>query len=466
VLFNSFLFVLFFAAVFLLHWVLPHRARNLLLLVASYVFYATWDWRFLGLIWLSTLLDYALALAIAGSTSARTRRLCVTASVVANLSLLGFFKYYGFFVESLDVLLAPLGVSAAGLHLDLVLPLGISFYTFQTMGYTIDVYRGHVEPVRRLDTFALYVCFFPQLVAGPIERAAHLVPQIRNPRRITFAHLQEGLFLAVWGFFKKVVVADNLARVVDPVFARESGVGGMDVVVATLAFTFQLYADFSAYTDIARGTARMLGFDLMRNFRMPYFARDIGDLWRRWHVSFTAWMRDYVFVSLGGSRGGGARVAFNLFLTLFLAGIWHGSDGTMFLFGAWSGLCVVAARWYRQRRPPSESRSWVPGALVSTLLFAIGLVPFRAQTSSQCLAFLTAIVTDLHWHSEALEPLLLVILLASPLLVFDWLQQRAKTDLFALHWPAAARAAVYLVVFYSIALYGRSDAVEFVYFQF
>jgi D-alanyl-lipoteichoic acid acyltransferase DltB (MBOAT superfamily) len=465
-LFNSLVFVVFFAAVFALHRVLPHRARNLLLLLASYVFYAAWSWKFLGLVWFSTLLDFVIARAIAARESPRQRRALLLVSVVANLSMLGFFKYWGFFVDSLDLLLAPLGASAAGLHLDLILPLGISFYTFQTMAYTIDVYRGDTEPVKDLADFALFICFFPQLVAGPIERASRLVPQIQNERRITRDDLHEGMALALWGMFKKVYVADNLARIVDPVYALGADPTGIEVVLATLAFTFQVYADFSAYSDIARGTARMLGFHLMQNFEVPFFSRDHGEWWRRWHISLSTWLRDYLYIPLGGSRRGEARIAFNLFVTMFLSGLWHGSDATFLAFGSYCGVVLILSRWYRQRFPALPGQARWPGAIASVLLFSVSLVFFRGQTMGQCMGLFGAVATDLHWQPEALGTLVLMVCYAGPLLCFDFLHWRARSDLFVLGWPAWARFAAYVGLLNAILVWGRSGALDFVYFQF
>jgi len=343
-LFHSFLFIAFFGCVWLVTVSLPHRWRNPFLLVASQVFYAAWSWKFLALLWASTLLDYVAGRAIGSSQSAGVRRAWLAVSVVGHLGALCFFKYYDFFVDALDALLLPLGTSVAGLHLHLVLPLGLSFYTLQTLGYTIDVYRGHFRPVHDLVDFSLFVGFFPQILAGPIARAPQFVPQVRSRRRIDGIALREGAYLCLWGYFKKVVLADNLARIVDPVYARGASPDGLEVVIATLGFTVLAYADFSGYTDIARGTARMLGFQLLRNFDTPYLSRDMGELWRRWHMSLSFWLRDYLFLSLGGSRVGPARLTFNLWTTLFVAGLWHGSTGSFVLFGIFHGTMVAALR--------------------------------------------------------------------------------------------------------------------------
>ncbi|MGH0036318.1 MAG: MBOAT family O-acyltransferase [Myxococcota bacterium] len=465
-LFNSALFGTFFVAIFLLNFRAPHRLSNWLLLAASYTFYAAWNWKFLVLIWVSTLLDYVVGRVIGGTENPGTRRLALLVSLVGNLTLLGFFKYYNFFIDSLDLLLGQFGMSAASLHLDLVLPLGISFYTLQTMSYAVDVYRGKVEPVRSLRDFGLYVCFFPQLVAGPIERAHQLIPQIQRPRRITSQDLQEGVVLAAWGVFKKVVVADNLARIVDPVYAMEGTPSGLDALLAALAFTFQLYADFSSYSDIARGTARMLGFHLTLNFETPFFSRDMGEFWRRWHITLSTWLRDYLYLPLGGNRRSEPRVAFNLMTTLLLAGLWHGSDGTYFLFGIYHGAMVVLARWYRMIRPVREESPLWPGAVVSVILFGAGLVFMRAATVEQSATMFGAMFFDLHWDPDAWLDVATIIVAAAPVLLFDVFHHRTGSDLFVLSWPVPARLVALLAVFYGIVLFGRADQMEFVYFQF
>ncbi len=465
-LFTSFLFAAFFAGVWLITLAVPHRWRNAFLLAASQVFYATWSWKFLALLWASTLLDYAAGRAIGASQDPRVRRAWLAASVVGNLGALCFFKYYDFFIDAVDALLVPLGTSASGLHLHLLLPLGISFYTLQTLGYTIDVYRGHFRPVRSLLDFSLFVGFFPQLVAGPIERARHLVPQVSRERRIDFNALRQGAYLVAWGCFKKVVLADNLARIVDPVYARGADPTGLEVAVATLGFTLLAYADFSGYTDIARGTARMLGFDLVKNFDTPYLSRDMGELWRRWHVSLSSWLRDYLFLSLGGSRVGPVRHTFNLWATLFVAGLWHGSDGSFVLFGIFHGTAVAATYWYRRLRPVRAGSARWPGAIGTFLLFALSMVAFRAEDGGHCLALYGALLGGVHWDPAQWGPLALVAICALPLLVADLLQLRAGHDLYVLDWSLPARVATYVAIFYGIVLFGRAEGYEFLYFQF
>ncbi len=465
-LFHSFLFVAFFACVWLVTVLLPQRRRNLFLLAASYVFYAAWSWKFLILLLGSTLLDYVAGRAIGASQDPRVRRAWLAVSVIGNLGVLCFFKYFDFFIDALDALLLPLGTSVAGLRLQLIFPLGISFYTLQSLGYSIDVYRGHFRPVRNLVDFSLFVGFFPQILAGPIGRAPQLVPQVRSQRRIDMAGLRVGAYLCLWGFFKKVVIADNLARIVDPVFARGASPDGSEVVIATLGFTILAYADFSGYTDIARGTARMLGFDLLRNFDTPYLSRDMGELWRRWHMSLSFWLRDYLFLSLGGGRVGPARLTFNLWLTLFVAGLWHGSTGSFVLFGCFHGTVVAATYWYRRVRPVRAGGLRWPAMLGTFLLFALSMVAFRAEDGRHALSLYGAIFAGVHWDPAQWGPLALVLLCTLPLFVTDLLQRRAGDDLYVLGWSLPARIATYGAIFYAIVLFGRAEGYEFLYFQF
>ncbi|MBT8405679.1 MAG: MBOAT family protein, partial [Gemmatimonadetes bacterium] len=317
-LFNSYLFWAFFAVVLLLYRGLKHRGQNRMLLVASYVFYGSWDWRFLSLIVFSTLVDYWVGLALADpSATDRRRRRLVTVSLVSNLGLLAVFKYLGFFVDSAAALLEGLGLQANLPSLHIILPVGISFYTFQTLSYTIVIYRRKLEPTRDLLDFGLYVAFFPQLVAGPIERASHLLPQVLRPRRTTERQFREGLYCILYGLFKKVVIADNMALVVNHIFSQPpSTLNGLDTLVGVYAFAFQIYGDFHGYSLIAQGVARWLGFDIMDNFRQPYFAWSPQEFWRRWHISLSTWLRDYLYIPLGGSRTGGRTR--NVLITMLL----------------------------------------------------------------------------------------------------------------------------------------------------
>ena len=405
--FVSSAYILFLAAVCLLYFRLPHRWQNRMLLVASYVFYGWWDWRFLGLILFSSLVDYACGLWMAerGEARASRRRWAVTLSVVTNLGLLAAFKYFGFFVASARALLGsfplPLGLDT----LDIILPVGISFYTFQSMSYTIDVYRGDTTPTRKLDDFLLYVSFFPQLVAGPIERSRHLLPQIQSPRLVDGDTIARGAQLALVGFFKKMVVADNLAPYVESVFRATSTADmtpdGFSVVLATWAFAIQIYGDFSGYTDIARGSARMLGFDLGPNFRAPYLATNPSDFWQRWHISLSSWLRDYLYIPLGGNRGGRFKTYRNLTLTMLLGGLWHGAAWNFVVWGAFHGVLLVVFHQLVSRREMrkvtarrrTELVFWLKAAAFFQLT-CVGWLLFRVDDLSQAATFATVVFTS------------------------------------------------------------------------
>jgi alginate O-acetyltransferase complex protein AlgI len=460
------------------HEQLSIRLRNGFLLLASYYFYGCWDYRFLSLLMLSTALDYGFgrAMGAPGSIPDARRKRLVTVSILCNLSILGFFKYYGFFVESAQALGARLGVSLHAPMLHVVLPVGVSFYTFQSLSYTIDVYRGRMAPEESLLTFATFVAFFPQLVAGPIERAAHLVPEFRLPTRIEPRDLDEGVFLIASGVFKKVVIADNVSVIADAAFALNSP-SGLQALVGAYAFAVQIYCDFSGYTDIARGSARCLGFHLMQNFDLPYFAGSPTEFWRRWHISLSTWLRDYLYVSLGGNRGGTVRTYRNLMLTMLLGGLWHGAAFTFVVWGAFHGALLCLHRALRGLLDRIRPRGRFSSALYSTAcafvvfhLVTLGWIYFRAKSLGQANTLVAALTTlsFVHWERQ-LDPLGPVPLaLALTLLLFAFqLGELAWRDTMAwLRRSAPVRAVVYAggaILFLLVGEYG-GDA--FIYFQF
>lgn len=347
-LFTQLTFWVFFAIVAALYVLLPHKAQNRMLLVASYVFYGAWDWRFLSLILLSTGVDYVVGLKIGAEDHQARRKRLLAISLAVNLGMLGVFKYFGFFVSSFEALLAQFGYETDPFVLSIVLPVGISFYTFQTLSYTIDIYRRELEPSRDFLDFALFVAFFPQLVAGPIERARNLLPNIAAPRMLSWDALGRGAVLCLLGLIKKVVIADAIAPSVDAVYASPDPTRA-DVILATWLFAIQIYCDFSGYTDIARGVAKMLGFRLMRNFAQPYFAVDPQEFWRRWHISLSTWLRDYLYISLGGNRGGAWTTYRNLMATMALGGLWHGAAWNFVLWGIYQGGCCPFTACWRDR---------------------------------------------------------------------------------------------------------------------
>lgn len=471
-LFNSFEFIWFFLIVYAAYTVLQHRAQNVLLLVASYVFYGFWDPRFLILIVISTLLDYSVGRILGSSTNERTRRLAVTASLAGNLGILGFFKYFNFFVASMNDLVASFGFDPAGLHLEIVLPVGISFYTFQTLSYTIDIYRGKLKPTHDLLDMAVYVAFFPQLVAGPIERATRFLPQVQKARRVTYTHIREGAWLILLGYFKKVVIADNLAPYVNQVFSDPGAASGAELLLGAYAFAFQIYGDFSGYSDIARGVAKLMGFDLMVNFRMPYFAVNPSDFWRRWHISLSTWLRDYLYISLGGNRRGALLTYRNLLLTMLLGGLWHGAAWHFVIWGLYHGLLLIGHRLLTLAAGEANAANrlwhWCK-VLLFFQLTCIGWIIFRVDTAADIPVILERIAlwapggvatTDV-WVQAGW--LLFLIL---PLMVLQVFKERSDDLLVVKRWSPAARVAMYAVLFAYISLCGVTEGEEFIYFQF
>jgi len=400
VLFNSWTFAAFLLVVLPVYYALPRRGQNLFLLAASYVFYGWWDWRFLSLLWISTVVDYAVALALDATDDARKRRLLILMSLIVNLGMLGFFKYFNFFVESAIDTLQSIGLEASTPLLHVVLPVGISFYTFQTLSYTLDVYRKEQPACKSLVDFALFVSYFPQLVAGPIERATALLPQIQSDRRVSQQDWTSGTQLILWGFVKKVAIADSLAQYVDTAFSDPSAGDSLTLLLCTYAFALQIYCDFSGYSDIARGISRILGIELMENFKQPYLARNITEFWRRWHISLSTWLRDYLYIPLGGNRFGTRAQYRNLFITMLLGGLWHGANWTFVLWGAMHGTMLAVHKYLlRGRRVavegvPVSASAWLrycAGVIVTFNLVCFTWIFFRAATLDEAITYISQI---------------------------------------------------------------------------
>jgi len=476
-LFSELQFWIFFAVVFLLYLVLPHRAQNRMLLVASYVFYGAWDWRFLGLILFSTVVDYLVGLRLGRTSAPERRRQLMALSLVTNLGLLAVFKYLNFFVDSFVTLSNDLGFPADPVVLGIILPVGISFYTFQTLSYTIDVYRRDLEPCRDFADFALFVAFFPQLVAGPIERARNLLPEIAAPRTITLDALGRGAVLCLVGLIKKIVIADAIGPSVDAVYGNPAATGA-EIVVATWLFAIQIYCDFSGYTDIARGVAKMLGFGLMRNFAQPYFATNPQEFWHRWHISLSTWLRDYLYISLGGNRRGRIATYRNLFLTMLLGGLWHGAAWNFVLWGAYQGglLCLHRAVTGRSRGH-AEGAGMTPGQsavrLIKVILFfqvvCYGWLLFRAGSLEQIGTFTTRILTldpaDFARLGMPSVPISAVLGIGL-LFLWDLAIELSGSVRFYARWALPLRAGLYACMIYLLAFGATTQTSAFIYFQF
>ena len=556
-LFNSTTFAIFFVIIFSLYWLLrrSYRRQNLLLLVASYIFYGWWDIRFLFLIVVSTVIDYSSSLMIDRGRMTVSERLkaagllifaalfCVTPdwtgfglslsnafpfvtadcgsfwpaassgyrilavslaaiilfnmaasfvarlnvdlrrkfflflSILINLSILGFFKYFNFFAESLTSMSQALfHYTPPAVTLNIVLPVGISFFTFQTMSHTIDVYRKKIPAASSLMDLAAYVSFFPQLVAGPIERGAHLLPQFQRSRTVNRAEIKEGLWLIFWGLYKKMVVADSLAKLVNSTFGPFDSLSsavtvpedGIRLLIAVYAFAFQIYCDFSGYTDIARGTAKLLGFDIMLNFNLPYFARSPSEFWKRWHISLSTWLRDYLYIPLGGNRKGTFNLYRNLMITMVLGGLWHGASWTFVIWGGFHGIILVL---YRLLAPDMDRNKmgFVKSTVSMVIMFHLicfGWLIFRAQNLETLSVFTRSIFLNPHWSPEAGQCLRKLVFYCWFLVLFQIIQAKTRTlDPLSI-WPRFARLNVWLFVIMSIFSLSQRTTQEFIYFAF
>jgi len=480
-LFNSLDFVVFFPFVVGLYFLLPDRVRWMLLLVASYFFYMYWNPRYAVLILLSTTIDYFAAIQMGNAKRLPIRRMWLFVSLAGNLGLLFAFKYFGFFSGNIDRLLDAFAIPQRVPVFDILLPVGISFYTFQTLSYTIDVYRGDQQPTRHFGKFALYVSFFPQLVAGPIERSTRLLPQFFVKHSFNAERIRSGLLLMAWGFFKKLVIADRLAVYVAEVYNGDTEYTGLTILIATYAFTIQIFCDFSGYSDIAIGAARVLGYDLMRNFDRPYYSRSIAEHWRRWHISLSTWMRDYIYIPLGGSRVQVKRLYINLMITFIISGLWHGANWTFIIWGALHGGYIVVSMMTQDVRdrvagtigfsPKSRIRHvWQIVFTFHLIVFAF--IIFRADNIDHAVSLMMRMATGFNlWDPMILEPLPVPEIVAALIGVFimetvHLLQFRMSVSerLFAM--PLLVRWAAYCGLVYTIIALGSFTSEQFIYFQF
>ncbi|MDQ2775680.1 MAG: MBOAT family protein [Acidobacteriota bacterium] len=469
-LFDTPIFFAFLLVVVTLYWSLKWRSQNHMLVVASYFFYGWWDWRFLGLILISTVVDFYCARSIASSSNSARRKSLLTVSVALNLGFLGFFKYFDFFADSLSTTLIAVGLPVNITLLRILLPPGISFYTFQALAYIVDVYFKRLEPAESLIDYALFISFFPHLIAGPIQRPSHLLPQVQSPRRFDSKQFTDGLILILTGLFRKCVIADNCALLANAAFNGKMGEPTFPIVVlGTYAFAWQIYGDFSGYSDIARGAAKLMGFEFMVNFRQPYLASSLQDFWRRWHISLSTWLRDYLYIPLGGSRHGEKRTYRNLMITMLLGGLWHGANWTYVSWGALHGIGQSIERKFRGR---SGANSWQSGFihrwLVRILVFHVVCLTwifFRAQSLHQAFQFLAALRV-MEWRPEFVTAYKFLAIFSLPLFLMDvFLEVRDEEFLFektAVPLQLGYASAVALI----IILFSANVASAFIYFQF
>lgn len=478
-LFNSIDFALFLPLVFVLYWFAFGRSfyrQNVLLAIASYVFYGWWDWRFLFLLAFSTFLDYYSGKKIHFSSSEKARKIWLVLSIAINLGFLGFFKYYNFFIESFAEMLKGFGLQPHLPTLQLVLPVGISFYTFHGLSYVFDLYKRRIQPASDWVSYSLFVSFFPLLVAGPIERATHLLPQVQRPRFFDYGKAVDGMRQILWGLFKKVVVADNCATLADQIFDTPEMYNGSSLVLGALFFTFQIYGDFSGYSDIALGTARLFGFELMQNFSFPYFSRDIAEFWRRWHMSLSSWFRDYLYIPLGGSRVNTLKQVRNTFIIFVVSGFWHGAKWTFVIWGLLNAIYFLPLLLSKRNRIntniPAEGKIF-PGLresgmmLLTFSLTVFAWIFFRADTVQKAFEYIGRMFGE-GLFSAPLKVPVLVPLVISLLLVTEWLQRDKRHGLqFSLSTrvPQLARWSIYTALFLMVlAFLGKSNS--FIYFQF
>jgi D-alanyl-lipoteichoic acid acyltransferase DltB (MBOAT superfamily) len=475
-LFNSLEYLLFLPTVFILYWFVFNknlRIQNLLILISSYFFYGWWDYRFLILIFLSTIVDYIIGLNIPRQDSEKKQKSLLWFSVLFNLSILGFFKYYNFFVDSWVDLISSVGYEIKSVWtLNIILPVGISFYTFQTMSYTIDIYRKKLEPTKDFISFASFVSFFPQLVAGPIERASNLLPQILKKREFKYEQGVQGLRLILWGMFKKVVIADSLAPMVDDIFGNYQDYGGGSLWLGAIYFAFQIYCDFSGYSDIAIGTAKLFGIELMTNFKFPYFSRNIGEFWRRWHISLSTWFRDYVYIPLGGSQNGKWKSIRNIFIIFIVSGFWHGANWTFIFWGLFHSTLFLPSFLLRTNRKFTTSiigeNTFLPSpkeliqVITTFLLVTIGWVFFRSETIGDSFSYLKLMLTNLDF-TNFLFPKIIFYLFT--LILIEWNQRFNDRNLFFNFSKLIFRIFVVICIFF-IVINFKKDSQQFIYFDF
>lgn len=482
-LFNSIDFAIFLPIVFILYWFVTQKnlkLQNFLIVASSYLFYGWWDWRFLSLILFSTVVDYAIGIKLKNEQKNLKRKILLWVSIIVNLGFLGFFKYYNFFLDNFISAFSFFGQEINSSSLNIILPVGISFYTFQTLSYTIDVYKKKLEPTKDFIAFCAFVSFFPQLVAGPIERATNLLPQFYKKRTFDYSNAVVGMRQILWGLFKKIVIADNCAEYANLIFNNSSDYSGSTLVIGALFFTFQIYGDFSGYSDIAIGTSRLFGFNLMRNFAFPYFSRDIAEFWRRWHISLSTWFRDYLYIPLGGSRGSIWMKLRNTFIIFIVSGFWHGANWTFVIWGALNAIYFLPLLLTNKNRKNKEIIA--KGKILPSLkefvfmLTTFGLtvfawIFFRAENVSHALGIVGKIFSkslfsiQSSWTNGYITMLHLFLIIV--FIIIEWVNREYEFGLQRLSNNSVIRVMIYFVIVFIILFTNDYHSKqEFIYFQF
>jgi len=481
-LFNSIDFAIFLPIVFILYWFTTNKnlkLQNFLIVAASYLFYGWWDWRFLSLILFSTVVDYTVGRKLRIEENQTKRKILLWTSILVNIGFLGFFKYYNFFLDNFITAFSFFGTEIKANSLNIILPVGISFYTFQTLSYTIDVYKRKLEPTKDFIAFSAFVSFFPQLVAGPIERATHLLPQFYKKRTFEYSKAVDGMRQILWGLFKKIVIADNCAEFANQIFNNSADLNGSTLVLGALFFTFQIYGDFSGYSDIAIGSSRLFGFDLMRNFNFPYFSRDIAEFWRRWHISLSTWFRDYLYIPLGGSRGGTWMKVRNTFAIFIVSGFWHGANWTFIVWGALNAIYFLPLLLTNNNRNNLETvaqgKVFPSIKELSFMMLTFGLtvfawIFFRANNIGHAISYISEILSASLFlvpkFSEMGRALTTIILVAIFILV-EWKGREEQYAIahLGIKWKRPLRYAMYYAIIIAIFWFGGKEQ-QFIYFQF
>jgi len=477
--FNSFQFVAFFFIVYCFYLLSSHKWQNRLLLAASCFFYGSWDWRFLFLIFTSITIDYFCGLKIHGSDDENVKKRFLILSILVNLSILGFFKYFNFFISNFTGLIDYFGLSIQPRTLNIVLPVGISFYTLKTLSYTFDVYTDKIKPARSYSDYALFVIFFPLLLAGPIMRAGELLPQISSKRKLRLDEIGEGCYFIFWGLFQKIFIADNLAKVVDPVFNSSAPYDCTKIILALYAFAFQIYCDFAGYSNMARGLGKCMGFDIMVNFNFPYFSTNPQEFWARWHISLSAWFRDYLYIPISFSKRewGKWGVIFALMITFIICGVWHGAAWTFVLWGAYQGFLLVIYQLFKTapiKMPILENAFFKKIWYFSRMFFffqliSIGWLFFRVKSFSQALQMLRSLagfLSNLQFDLLSRAMLIDLVFFTIVLVIVEYFQHARKDLTILLKAPFPVKLFVFMALFYLLVIFGEFGTKEFIYSQF